>query len=85
MCWWYLLSHLGDGREHESDYIDLMSLSLEQNREIQRIPQTAFLKEIVIVFQQSISFYLTEDFCEGVLFQILSFFVVIFAREFHSG
>lgn len=45
-----------DGREHESDYIDLLSLSLEQNRGIQRSPQTPFLKEIAIIFQQSISF-----------------------------
>lgn len=45
LCWCYLLSHLlGDGREHDSYYNDLMSLTLEQSREIQRIPQASFIK-----------------------------------------
>lgn len=75
LCWWYLLKRLGDRREDESGYINLMSLSFEQSREIQRIPQAPFFRGIVtVIFQQPLSFYFTVDFCEGVLFQILYFF-----------
>lgn len=64
-----------DQVEWQVDCVNLMSLSLAQSREIQRIPQTSFFKGIVtIIFQQPLSFYLTVDFCESVLFQTLYFF-----------
>lgn len=49
LCLWYLLSHFGDSRKHESSYIDLMSLILEQSREIQRIPQEPLMKRLLLL------------------------------------
>lgn len=74
LCWWCLINLLGYGRENESGYDNLMCLRLEQSSEIQRKMQAPFFKRMVsIVFQQTVSFYLTVDFYEGVLFQIFYF------------